>query len=351
MAGAGRPAAGGLERGRRSGARGRAHAGGGRAVRDAARRRGQRDHRLRVGAGDRSRRARRHRRARAGTALREQKRWADLARLLERRALQSPPAEAFALRRRRAEILADELDSLDEAAEELELLSADNPRRSPIAACSTCWSASTSAPNATTTTCARCSGRPTRSPTPAERLALLRRLAAEGEARPDGPDRARRGAGADPAHRAARRRSVRRAGTHLPRRGSAGGPGRGDGAPARGHATPSRRSASCCPRWPRSTNASSTSGSRRSTPTGAPRSRATRGPRPTPRSIGWPSGSGAGTWPPRRRASGPRSRPRTRARWRRSRACGATTASSKPRWACSSTPPSARRPARRRRRC
>src|SRR5262249_8800403 len=49
-----------------------------------------------------------------------QKRWADLARLLERRALQSAPADALDLRRRRAEILAGELDALDEAADELE---------------------------------------------------------------------------------------------------------------------------------------------------------------------------------------------------------------------------------------
>src|SRR5262249_58187801 len=56
-----------------------------------------------------------------------QKRWADLARLLERRALQAQPTDAFALRRRRAEILAGELDALDEAAGELEVLAADHP--------------------------------------------------------------------------------------------------------------------------------------------------------------------------------------------------------------------------------
>ena len=51
--------------------------------------------------------------------------------------------------------------SLDDAAEELELLSADNPEIADREPARRCWSASTSAPNATTTTCARCSGRRT----------------------------------------------------------------------------------------------------------------------------------------------------------------------------------------------
>ena len=92
-----------------------------------------------------------------------QQRWADLTRLLERRALQAEPAEALALRRRRAEILADKLDALDDAAEELELLSADNPEVAEPGLLD-CWNGSTRGPSATTTSCARCSGKPTPPP-------------------------------------------------------------------------------------------------------------------------------------------------------------------------------------------
>ena len=60
---------------------------------------------------------------------------------------------------------------------------------------------------------------------------------------------------------------------------------------------------------------------------------------------------GRWTSPPRRRASGPRSPRKTRPRWRRARAYNATTAISRRPWACSSTPRSGRRPARRRPRC
>ena len=226
------------------------------------------------------------------------------------------PADAFALRRRRAEILADDLESLDEAAEELELLSADDPEiadRSLLELLERVYQRAERHDDYLRTLAApggrhRRAGRAARDPAPAggRGRSPARRAGSGG-----------RGAGADPAHRAARRRRLLRAGAHLPRRGSAGGARRGDGAPARGHRHPRGASASCCPRWPRPTNASWTSGSRRSTPTRAPRRPATRGRRPTPRSTVWRSASDTGTSPPRRRASGPRTRPRTRARSRR----------------------------------
>ena len=128
--------------------------------------------------------------ARALEKMYEQhERWADLARLLERRALQSPPAEASALRRRRAELLADKLNALDEAAEELELLAAENPE---------------SAEGGLLDLLERVYKRADRQDDylrtlqrqadaladPVERLAILRRLATEGEARqPEDADR------------------------------------------------------------------------------------------------------------------------------------------------------------------
>jgi tetratricopeptide (TPR) repeat protein len=57
----------------------------------------------------------------------KEKRWADLADVLDKRARRSPPSVSSALRRRRAEILADDLDALDLAAEELESLLAEDP--------------------------------------------------------------------------------------------------------------------------------------------------------------------------------------------------------------------------------
>ena len=118
-----------------------------------------------------------------------EKRWADLARLLERRALQSAPTEAFALRRRRAEILADDLQSLDEAAEELELLSADNPEiadRSLLDLLERVYQRAERHDDYLRTLQRQADA----IAAPAERLTILRRLAAEGEARPDGLDRA-----------------------------------------------------------------------------------------------------------------------------------------------------------------
>ena len=118
-----------------------------------------------------------------------EKRWADLARLLERRALQSAPTEAVALRRRRAEILADDLESLDEAAEELELLSADNPEiadRSLLELLERVYQRAERHDDYLRTLQRQADA----IAAPAERLAILRRLATEGEARPDGLDRA-----------------------------------------------------------------------------------------------------------------------------------------------------------------
>ena len=126
------------------GARGRAHARSGRAVRDAAGRQGSAitayESVLAIDPDAHGGIA-----ARALERLYEsEKRWADLARLLERRALQSAPAEAFALRRRRAEILADDLERSTRRPRSWSCCP-PTTRRSPIAACSTCWSASTSA--------------------------------------------------------------------------------------------------------------------------------------------------------------------------------------------------------------
>ncbi|HMF42960.1 MAG TPA: tetratricopeptide repeat protein, partial [Polyangia bacterium] len=118
-----------------------------------------------------------------------QKRWADLARLLERRALQAPPPDAIALRRRRAEILAGELDQLDEAAEELELLSADNPEiadRGLLAQLERIYLRAERHDDYLRTLQRQADA----VANPVERVALLRRLASEGEQRPEGVDRA-----------------------------------------------------------------------------------------------------------------------------------------------------------------
>ena len=352
MAGAGRRAARGLERGRRSRARGRAHARSGRAVRDAARRPEQRDH------------ARTNRcwpSIPTRTAASRRARWSGCTRA--RSAGPIWPGcwnGARCSRRRRTRSRCGA--GAPRSWRTISSRSTRRPRswsccppttpRSPIAACSSCWSASTSGPNATTTTCARCSGRRTPIAAPAERLAILRRLAAEGESPPRRAGSGGRGAGADPAHRAARRRRVRRAGAHLPRRGSAGGARRGDGAPARGHRhhRGAARAAVRAGRDLRTRAGRVGAGARRLQ--AAPRRPATCGRRPTPPSTVWPSASDAGTSPPRRRASGPRSRPRTRARSRRCARVRRHNGELEARaGACSSTPPSARRPARRRRRC
>jgi tetratricopeptide (TPR) repeat protein len=118
-----------------------------------------------------------------------EKRWSDLARLLERRALQLPPADAFALRRRRAEILADDMETFDAAAEELELLVAANPDpadQSLLALLERVYQRAERHDDYLRTLQRQANALAT----PGERLAILRRLAAEGEGRPDGQDRA-----------------------------------------------------------------------------------------------------------------------------------------------------------------
>ncbi len=57
-----------------------------------------------------------------------EKRWADLAALLERRADRLPASEASALRHRRVDILVDHLDALGQAAQQLEELAAEGDR-------------------------------------------------------------------------------------------------------------------------------------------------------------------------------------------------------------------------------
>ncbi|HEY7374044.1 MAG TPA: tetratricopeptide repeat protein [Polyangia bacterium] len=119
-----------------------------------------------------------------------EKRWADLARLLERRALQAEPAESLALRRRRAEILAGQMDALDEAAEELELLAADNPEiadRGLLGQLEQIYLRAERHDDYLRTLQRQADA----VADPMERVALLRRLASEGETRPDeGVDRA-----------------------------------------------------------------------------------------------------------------------------------------------------------------
>ncbi len=122
-------------------------------------------------------------------------RWADLARLWERRALQSPPSEASALRRRRAELLAEKLNALDEAAEELELLAADNPEivdRGLLDLLERVYKRADRQDDYLRTLQRQADA----VADPVERMAILRRLATEGEARQpeqpenDGQDRA-----------------------------------------------------------------------------------------------------------------------------------------------------------------
>jgi tetratricopeptide (TPR) repeat protein len=117
----------------------------------------------------------------------QEKRWGDLAALLERRAERLPLGRAGELRRRRVEILVEHMDALDVAARELETLLELDPADRAVAD--------------------RLEGIYRRAerhddylrilrrqadltPHPAERLAMLRRLATEAEGRPEAEDRA-----------------------------------------------------------------------------------------------------------------------------------------------------------------
>jgi tetratricopeptide (TPR) repeat protein len=121
------------------------------------------------------------------------RRWGDLAALLERRAGRAGRADALTIRRRRAEILTEHLDALDVAADDLEaLLEAAPPDEDPHET------------RATLAMLLRIYERAERhedflrvlrrqadlATGHSERLALLRKLAAEAEARPDALERA-----------------------------------------------------------------------------------------------------------------------------------------------------------------
>jgi tetratricopeptide (TPR) repeat protein len=114
-----------------------------------------------------------------------QGRWADLAALLERRAAQLPAEAAAPLRHRRAEILAEHLDALAQAAEELESLAAGGDGAA-LAGLERIYGRAERHDDYLRTLERRAAA----APTPAERTEILRRLAGEGEARPDGLERA-----------------------------------------------------------------------------------------------------------------------------------------------------------------
>jgi tetratricopeptide (TPR) repeat protein len=115
----------------------------------------------------------------------QEKRWTDLAAVLERRAARLPARAAAPLRLRRAEVLAEHLDALGLAAEELEVLAADGDRAT-LTRLEQIYQRAERHDDYLRTLRRLADG----APTPMERLSILRRLAAEGEARPDGLERA-----------------------------------------------------------------------------------------------------------------------------------------------------------------
>ncbi len=116
-----------------------------------------------------------------------EKRWGDLAALLERRADRLPAAEAAALHHRRVEILVDHLDALGQAADLLETLSATGDRAA-LAKLEQIYRRAERHDDylATLGRLADAAG------SQPERITALRRLAAEAEALPDGEERALR---------------------------------------------------------------------------------------------------------------------------------------------------------------
>ncbi|HVV53355.1 MAG TPA: tetratricopeptide repeat protein, partial [Polyangia bacterium] len=114
-----------------------------------------------------------------------EKRWGDLAALLERRADRLPAAEAAALRHRRADLLVEHLDALGQAAEQLEAL-ADAGDRAALGKLEQIYRRAERHDDYLDTLARIAEG----AATPPERIATLRRLAAEAEALPDGDDRA-----------------------------------------------------------------------------------------------------------------------------------------------------------------
>jgi tetratricopeptide (TPR) repeat protein len=118
-----------------------------------------------------------------------EKRWADLARLLDRRARRLPADESRALRRHRAEILIEHLDALDQAAEELEGLVANDPSdRATLVRLEEVYRSAERHDDTLRTLQLQAHA----ALGPADRLRILRKLAAEGEAHPDGLGRAAR---------------------------------------------------------------------------------------------------------------------------------------------------------------
>ncbi len=116
-----------------------------------------------------------------------ERRWADLATLIDRRADRAPSEEARGLRRRRAEILADHLDALDLAAEELEELAIeDDQDRATLVALELIYRRAERHDDLLRTLRRQADA----APSLADRLALLRKLAEEGEVRPGGLERA-----------------------------------------------------------------------------------------------------------------------------------------------------------------
>ncbi|HEY6476702.1 MAG TPA: tetratricopeptide repeat protein, partial [Polyangia bacterium] len=114
-----------------------------------------------------------------------EKRWGDLAALLERRADRLPDGEAVALQHRRVEILVDHLDALGQAADLLETLAATGDRAA-LAKLEQIYRRADRHDDylATLGRLADAAG------SPSERIAALRRLGAEAEALPDGEERA-----------------------------------------------------------------------------------------------------------------------------------------------------------------
>jgi tetratricopeptide (TPR) repeat protein len=116
-----------------------------------------------------------------------EKRWGDLAALLERCADRAPAAEAAALRHRRADLLVEHLDALGMAAEQLEALAADGDRPALLKLEQIYRRAERHDDYlATLGRMADVAGNQ------AERITALRRLATEAEALPDGEERATR---------------------------------------------------------------------------------------------------------------------------------------------------------------
>jgi tetratricopeptide (TPR) repeat protein len=114
-----------------------------------------------------------------------EKRWADLAALLERRADRLPPSEALALRHRRVDILVDHLDALGQAAQQLEELAEEGDRGALLKLEQIYRRAERH--DDYLQVLRRVADAAASQP---ERITALRRLAAEAEALPDGTEQA-----------------------------------------------------------------------------------------------------------------------------------------------------------------